>query len=234
MIQPKNDRRQLAWVASGMIGTGPYKFANYVEDGAEVRAQHRLLGRPPPLDGVNITFYQGTAPQVLALKAGTLDLAMQLSAQEAASFEKNSKYQTVGGRPRSIARSGCAPTRRRSRTPCSAGGRAHARPAPADQDPVRRASGRQRQPDLDGLPSPIRRSSSACRTSARQGAARRRGCSRTCSSRSRRGRRRRSRTSRRHPVGRKEAGIEHRLEFLDVGEYYGSAPGRTTRRRRRG
>ena len=46
----------------------------------------------PPLDGVRVTFFQGSAPLVLALRAGQIDLAMQLSPQEGAPFKNNSKY----------------------------------------------------------------------------------------------------------------------------------------------
>jgi peptide/nickel transport system substrate-binding protein len=45
------------------------------------------------MDGVKVTFYQGSAPMVLALRAGQIDLAMQLSPQEGAPFKGNSKYK---------------------------------------------------------------------------------------------------------------------------------------------
>ena len=77
-----------------MIGTGRLQ-------GQEVRHQGRAptssattsyWGGRPPLDGVKITFYQGSAPLVLALRAGQIDLAMQLSPQEALPFKNNKKY----------------------------------------------------------------------------------------------------------------------------------------------
>ena len=49
-------------------------------------------GGRPPLDGVRVTFYQGSAPLVLALRAGQIDLAMQLSPQEGQPFKNNAKY----------------------------------------------------------------------------------------------------------------------------------------------
>ena len=93
VILPKNYGGN--WLAAKFIGTGPYKFVSYTPSlGAKFVRNTAYWGGNPPLDGINVTFYQGTAPQVLALKAGTLDLVQQLSAQEAASFSKNSKFQT--------------------------------------------------------------------------------------------------------------------------------------------
>ncbi len=94
VILPKNYSGN--WLASKFVGTGPYKFASYTPGlGAKFVRNTAYWGGTPPLDGVNLTFYAGgTAPQVLALKAGTLDLVQQLSAQEAASFANNSRYQT--------------------------------------------------------------------------------------------------------------------------------------------
>ncbi len=81
------------WVASGMIGTGAFKVTKYVDKKSATLVRHAAYwGGHPPLDGVNITFYQGTAPMVLALRAGQIDLAMQLSPQEALPFANSSKY----------------------------------------------------------------------------------------------------------------------------------------------
>ena len=81
------------WVAGGMIGTGPFKVTKYVDKrSAELVRHDAYWGGRPPLDGVKITFYQGTAPLVLALRAGQIDLAMQLSPQEAQPFKRNPKY----------------------------------------------------------------------------------------------------------------------------------------------
>jgi peptide/nickel transport system substrate-binding protein len=81
------------WVKNGMIGTGPFKMKSYTEKqgGSFVRHDAYWGGRPP-LDGVAVTFFTGSAPLVLALRAGSVDLAMQLSAQEAQVFKNNSKY----------------------------------------------------------------------------------------------------------------------------------------------
>jgi peptide/nickel transport system substrate-binding protein len=81
------------WVKSGMIGTGAFKLTNYVDKKSAQLVRHAAYwGGTPPLDGVRITFYQGSAPMVLALRAGQIDLAFQLSPPEAQVFKKNSKY----------------------------------------------------------------------------------------------------------------------------------------------
>ena len=81
------------WVKSRMIGTGPFKLKSYVDkkSGELVRNDGYWGGRPP-LDAVRATFYQGTAPLVLALRAGQIDLAMQLSPQEGQPFKNNPRY----------------------------------------------------------------------------------------------------------------------------------------------
>ena len=78
------------WVSSGMIGTGPFRFKSGTPNTrAELVRFPRYWGGSPPLDGVVFVWYEGTAPQVLALRAGQIDLAVQLSAQEAAAFRGN-------------------------------------------------------------------------------------------------------------------------------------------------
>jgi len=82
-----------SWVKGGMIGTGAFKLVNYVDKKSASLVRHGAYwGGPPPLDGVKITFYQGTAPMVLALRGNQIDLAFQLSGQEAQVFKKNSKF----------------------------------------------------------------------------------------------------------------------------------------------
>jgi peptide/nickel transport system substrate-binding protein len=81
------------WVKNGMIGTGPFKLKSYTEkQGGEFVRNSAYWGGKPPLDGVKVTFFTGSAPLVLALRAGSVDLAMQLSAQEAQVFKNSSKY----------------------------------------------------------------------------------------------------------------------------------------------
>jgi peptide/nickel transport system substrate-binding protein len=81
------------WVKSGMIGTGAYKLKSYTEKkGAELVRNNAYWGGRPALDGVKVTFFTGSAPLVLALRGGQIDLAMQLSPQEAQVFKNNSKY----------------------------------------------------------------------------------------------------------------------------------------------
>lgn len=81
------------WVASKMIGTGPFKLKSYTDKKSGELVRHAAYwGGRPPLDAVKATFYQGTAPLVLALRAGQIDLAMQLSAQEGQPFKNNPRY----------------------------------------------------------------------------------------------------------------------------------------------
>ncbi len=81
------------WVKSGMIGTGPFRVRRYVDKrSAELVRHTRYWGGSPPLDAVRVTFYQGSAPLVLALRAGQIDLAFQLSPQEAQPFKNNPRY----------------------------------------------------------------------------------------------------------------------------------------------
>ena len=82
------------WVKSGMIGTGPFRLRRYVDKrSAELVRNPNYWGGRVPLAGVRVTFYQGSAPLVLALRAGQIDLAMQLSPQEGQPFKNNSRYK---------------------------------------------------------------------------------------------------------------------------------------------
>ena len=82
------------WVKAGMIGTGPFRVRSYVDKKSAVLVRNDAYwGGRPPLDGVRVTFYQGSAPIVLALRGGQLDLAMQLSPQEGQPFKNNSRFK---------------------------------------------------------------------------------------------------------------------------------------------
>jgi peptide/nickel transport system substrate-binding protein len=82
------------WVKGGMIGTGAFKLKRYTDKKSAELVRHAgYWGGRPPLDGVKITFYAGTAPLVLALRAGQIDLAMQLSPQEGQPFKNNARYK---------------------------------------------------------------------------------------------------------------------------------------------
>ena len=82
------------WVKAGMIGTGAFRVQSYVDKKSAVLVRHNAYwGGRPPLDGVRVTFYQGSAPIVLALRGGQLDLAMQLSPQEGQPFKNNSRFK---------------------------------------------------------------------------------------------------------------------------------------------
>ena len=82
------------YVRSKMPGTGPYKLQSYVEGRSAVFVRNEAYwGGSPPLDEVRLTFYESSAPQVLALRAGQVDLVQQLSAQEVLPFAGSSRYQ---------------------------------------------------------------------------------------------------------------------------------------------
>lgn len=82
------------WVASGMIGTGAFRYKSGTPNRrVELVRFPQYWGGPAPLDGVVVTAYEGTAPQVLALRAGQVDLCVQLSAQEASPFRNNSRFK---------------------------------------------------------------------------------------------------------------------------------------------
>jgi peptide/nickel transport system substrate-binding protein len=83
------------WVKSGMIGTGAFKLRRLVEKRSADLVRHDAYwGGRPPLDGVRVTYFTGSAPLVLALRGGQIDLAMQLSPQEAQPFKNNSRFKT--------------------------------------------------------------------------------------------------------------------------------------------
>jgi len=98
------------WVASGMIGTGAFRLRSYVDKrSAELVRNNAYWGGRPPLEGVRITFFQSSAALVLALRAGQVDLVMQLSPQEAQPFKNNSRY-TLYGLPTAAHRQVCLRT----------------------------------------------------------------------------------------------------------------------------
>jgi peptide/nickel transport system substrate-binding protein len=82
------------WVSSGMIGTGAFRFKSGTPNKrVELVRFPRYWGGRPALDGAVLTWYQGSAPMVLALRAGQIDLAQQLSPQEASSFKGNKRFR---------------------------------------------------------------------------------------------------------------------------------------------
>jgi peptide/nickel transport system substrate-binding protein len=98
IIQPAAIAKQPdTWVKSGMIGTGAFKLKSYTPNKrAELVRFPQYWGGKPPLDGAILTFYQGSAPAVLALRAGQIDLCQQLSPQEAQQFRSSSRYKIFG------------------------------------------------------------------------------------------------------------------------------------------
>ena len=94
IIQPAAIAKNVdGWVPSGMIGTGAFRVKSQNKQRAELVRFDKYWGGSPPLDGVRITFYESAAPMVLALRAGQLDLVVQMSPQQARSFRNNSRYR---------------------------------------------------------------------------------------------------------------------------------------------
>ncbi len=94
IIQPAAIAAKLdTWVSSGMIGTGPFRLKSQNKQRAELVRYDRYWGGRPPLDRVVITFYTDPAPMVLALRAGQLDVVVQMSPQQARAFKNSSKYK---------------------------------------------------------------------------------------------------------------------------------------------
>jgi peptide/nickel transport system substrate-binding protein len=82
------------WVQRRMIGTGAFRFKSGAPNRrVELVRFPAYWGGAAPLDRVVMTWYEGTAPQVLALRGGQIDLCVQLSAQEAAPFRRNSRFK---------------------------------------------------------------------------------------------------------------------------------------------
>jgi peptide/nickel transport system substrate-binding protein len=95
IIQPAAiARKPDTWVSSGMIGTGAFRLKSFTPGKrAELVRFPQYWGGRPPLDGAVLTYYQGSAPMVLALRAGQIDLAQQMSPQEASAFKSNSRFK---------------------------------------------------------------------------------------------------------------------------------------------
>jgi peptide/nickel transport system substrate-binding protein len=93
IIQPASTAAKPAsWVPGGMIGTGPFRVKSQNKQRAELVRFRNYWGGTPPLDRVVITFYADPAPMVLALRAGQLDVVVQMSPQQARSF-RNNRYR---------------------------------------------------------------------------------------------------------------------------------------------
>ncbi|MCI0634395.1 MAG: ABC transporter substrate-binding protein [Actinobacteria bacterium] len=81
------------WVSSGMIGTGAFRVRSQNKQRAELVRFDNYWGGRPLLDGVRVIFYADPAPMVLALRAGQLDLVVQMSPQQARTFRNNSRFR---------------------------------------------------------------------------------------------------------------------------------------------
>jgi peptide/nickel transport system substrate-binding protein len=108
IIQPQEfaDRPD-SWVPGGMIGTGPFRLVSLADQkNARLVRFPKYWGGSPPLDGVQLTFYESPAAQVLALRGGQVDLVQQLSPQASAPFRNSSRY-TIFSAPTSSHRQFC-------------------------------------------------------------------------------------------------------------------------------
>lgn len=95
IIQPAATARNPgSWVSGGMIGTGPFRFKGGTPNRRlEFVRFPQYWGGNPPMDGVVFTWYEGTAPQVLALRGGQIDLCVQLNPQEVSAFRRNNRFK---------------------------------------------------------------------------------------------------------------------------------------------
>ena len=228
------------WVASGMIGTGPFKLTK-VRRQAQRRARpaQRVLGRPSAarrradhvLPGQR-TAGAGAAsgadrPGDAALAPGRPAVQEQLEVQLLPTRYRVPPAGVHANRRRAVPGRTGPPRRRARHQPSAAGSTNHAR----------RGSGRQRQPVLArDSPRPIGRRSSERRTSSSRGHCCRRRVRRTCGSRSRRGTSsttpttlRRSRRTPGRPASRSGS-----RSWTCRSTTTPSPPARTTRRPRRG
>jgi len=95
IVQPAEFANQPdSWVAGGMIGTGPFRLVSLVDQrNAKLVRFPRYWGGPAPLDGVQLTFYESPAAQVLGLRGGQVDLVQQLAPQASVPFRNNSRFK---------------------------------------------------------------------------------------------------------------------------------------------
>jgi peptide/nickel transport system substrate-binding protein len=82
------------WVAGGMIGTGAFRLVNLVDQrSAKLVRFPGYWGGSPALDGVQLTFYESPAAQVLGLRGGEVDLVQQLAPQASVPFRNNGRFR---------------------------------------------------------------------------------------------------------------------------------------------
>ena len=164
------------WVKSGMIGTGAFKLTNYVDKKSATLVRNPAYwGGPAPLDGVKITFYQGSAPMVLALRAARSTSRCSSRRRRRAVQEQLEVHvlraADLGSSPGLHAhRPGVLKDPRVRRAVALV----DQSPAAAGEGHARGRSGRERQPVLEGL----RLDRPDDRSSARRTSSSRRRCSR--------------------------------------------------------
>lgn len=78
------------------IGTGPWKLKTYTQNvGASFVANSGYWGPKPLLSGMQWSFYDSQAPQILALQGGQVDVVNGFSTQGAQALLNNSQYNIV-------------------------------------------------------------------------------------------------------------------------------------------
>ncbi|HXF98081.1 MAG TPA: ABC transporter substrate-binding protein [Gaiellaceae bacterium] len=83
-----------SFISAKMPATGPYRLQSYVEGRSATFVRNDAYwGGRPLLDTVRVTMFESSTPQVLALRAGQVDLVQQVSALEAAPFAGNRRFQ---------------------------------------------------------------------------------------------------------------------------------------------
>ena len=83
--------------ASSPVGTGPFRFVSRsVQDNVVLEKFADYWGEPAYLDKVTVKIYEDTNAKMTALGAGTLDLAIHMTADQISSVDE-AEYKTVEG-----------------------------------------------------------------------------------------------------------------------------------------
>ena len=83
--------------ASSPVGTGPFRFVSRsVQDNVVLEKFADYWGEPAYLDKVTVKIYEDTNAKMTALGAGTLDLAIHMTADQITSVDE-AEYKTVEG-----------------------------------------------------------------------------------------------------------------------------------------
>ena len=83
--------------ATSPVGTGPFKFVSRsVQDNVVLEKFAEYYGTPAYLDKVTVKVYEDANAKMTALGAGSLDLAIHMTADQLASIDEN-EYKTIEG-----------------------------------------------------------------------------------------------------------------------------------------